>query len=80
MNDTTTCDLALLAHDPAGRATHSQSEQAPLGARPSYDEMLDAAVDYTFPCSDPIAAGGCCAMQRTNGAEPAGLDPEEKTG
>lgn len=32
-------------------------EQAPLGTAPSYDELLDVAVQYTFPCSDPIAVG-----------------------
>jgi len=48
------------ANPPADRQA-GQQEQAPLGSNPSYDDMLDTAVDYTFPCSDPIAAGGCCA-------------------
>ena len=47
------------AQPPADRDTPAP-QQAPLGDRPSYDELLDTAVDYTFPCSDPIAAGGCC--------------------
>lgn len=29
--------------------------QAPLGPEPSYDDVLDVAVQYTFPASDPIA-------------------------
>jgi hypothetical protein len=35
-------------------------EQAPLGSEPSYDEVLDLAVEYSFPCSDPIAVHSCC--------------------
>lgn len=31
------------------------NEQAPLGDHPSYDDVLDVAVQYTFPCSDPIS-------------------------
>lgn len=43
----------------------SPNEQAPLGAHPSYDDMVDAAVEYTFPCSDPISIDSCCsAMQQ----------------
>lgn len=49
-------------HAPADRTLNDSTEQGPLGARPTYDEVLDAAVDYTFPCSDPIAAGACCEM------------------
>lgn len=30
-------------------------QQAPLGEHPTYDEVLDVAVEYTFPCSDPIS-------------------------
>lgn len=29
--------------------------QEPLGPQPSYDDVLDVAVQYTFPASDPIA-------------------------
>lgn len=47
------------ASPPAERQPEDRAEQAPLGARPTYDELLDTAVDYTFPCSDPIAAGAC---------------------
>lgn len=44
------------AEPPADKPVAQAAEQAPLGAAPSYDELLDTAVDYTFPCSDPIAA------------------------
>jgi hypothetical protein len=47
------------AQAPGERAAASAAEQAPLGNDPTYDELLDVAVEYTFPCSDPIAAGGC---------------------
>jgi hypothetical protein len=49
-----------------------RNEQAPLGENPTYDDVLDVAVQYTFPCSDPIAVDSCCAqveqrMQREEG-------------
>lgn len=34
--------------------------QEPPGSQPSYDDMLDVAVQYTFPASDPIAVDKCC--------------------
>jgi hypothetical protein len=34
--------------------------QLPLGSEPDYDLVLDIAVEYTFPCSDPIAVDTCC--------------------
>ena len=37
---------------PPERAAPSDDEQAPLGAQASYDELLDTAIDYTFPCSE----------------------------
>ena len=37
-----------------------RNEQAPLGPSPSYDEVLDTAVEYTFPASDPVSVEGCC--------------------
>ena len=37
-----------------------RNEQAPLGEHPTYDDLLDVAVQYTFPCSDPIAVESCC--------------------
>ncbi|GAB3647090.1 hypothetical protein [Ramlibacter alkalitolerans] len=48
--------------------------QAPLGPHPSYDDVLDVAVQYTFPCSDPIAVAESCT--------PAGraLHPEREEG
>ncbi len=49
--------LALSELDPASATPH---DQAPLGAAPSYDEVLDLAVEYSFPCSDPIAVQSCC--------------------
>ena len=41
------------AHPPS--AVRSDEQQEPLGSQPSYDDVLDVAVQYTFPCSDPIA-------------------------
>jgi len=38
-----------------------RNEQMPLGPHASYEDVLDTAVDYTFPCSDPIAVDSCCA-------------------
>ena len=35
--------------------------QEPLGSEPSYDDVLDVAVQYTFPASDPIAVADCCS-------------------
>ncbi|AEG92266.1 hypothetical protein [Ramlibacter tataouinensis] len=32
-----------------------RNDQAPLGPHPSYDDVLDTAVEYTFPASDPVA-------------------------
>jgi hypothetical protein len=49
-----------------------QNDQAPLGPEPSYDELLDTAVEYTFPCSDPIAVETCCAKR-------AKADPKQTT-
>jgi predicted component of type VI protein secretion system len=37
-----------------------RNEQAPLGPHPSYDEVLDVAVEYTFPASDPVAVESSC--------------------
>lgn len=49
-----------------------RNEQLPLGDHPSYDDVLDVAVQYTFPASDPIAVDACCAdidarLQREEG-------------
>ncbi|HEY0822499.1 MAG TPA: hypothetical protein VGD76_01835 [Ramlibacter sp.] len=41
------------AEDPP--APRAREAQEPLGPDPSYDDILDVAVQYTFPCSDPIA-------------------------
>jgi len=59
------------AQPPAERAASSNGEQAPLGAQPSYDELLDTAIDYTFPCSDPIAAEGCNRSWKTLLSDPS---------
>jgi hypothetical protein len=40
---------------------NERNEQWPLGPHPSSDDVLDVAVEYTFPASDPIAAG--CAEE-----------------
>jgi len=45
MSDIATKDRPPLRHD----------EQAPLGSHPSSDEVLDVAVEETFPASDPTA-------------------------
>ncbi|HYD77241.1 hypothetical protein [Ramlibacter sp.] len=37
-----------------------RNEQAPLGPQPSYDEVLDTAVEYTFPASDPVSVDSAC--------------------
>lgn len=42
-------------------AARTPEAQAPLGPDPSYDEVLDVAVQYTFPCSDPVAVQECSA-------------------
>jgi hypothetical protein len=46
---------------------------APLGAHPSSEEILDTAVDYTFPASDPTAIGA--GVNAAEGED--GLDAEE---
>jgi hypothetical protein len=37
---------------------------APLGEYPSAEEILDVAVEYTFPASDPTAVGAVCNAAR----------------
>jgi len=49
--------------------------QAPLGSNPSYDDVLDVAVQYTFPCSDPIAVVESCSS-----AEGRAPHPEREEG
>jgi|GEM_PF-4824132 len=44
--------------------SHRENLEAILaaqGAKPSYENMLDLALEYTFPCSDPTAIQSCCA-------------------
>jgi hypothetical protein len=36
-------------------ASNVVKPRPPLGPAPSTDELLDAAVEYTFPASDPIS-------------------------
>jgi hypothetical protein len=56
-----------------------QDAQAPLGPAPDYDSVLDLAVEYSFPCSDPIAVDGCCAeiAKRTVTQEEPPLEPSD---
>ena len=66
------------ANPPAPR---ERNEQLPLGPHPSYDDVLDVAVQYTFPASDPIAVDACCAdvdarMEREEGqSQGPGMTP-----
>jgi hypothetical protein len=48
-----------------------KNEQAPLGPEPTYDQVLDTAVEYTFPCSDPIAVETCCDSINKRAKPPA---------
>ena len=43
------------ASSPFPTSPRERNEQAPLGPAPSYDQVLDVAVEYTFPASDPVA-------------------------
>lgn len=43
--------------------------QAPLGPDPSYDDVLDVAVQYTFPASDPIAVQAAPHAAREEGGD-----------
>jgi hypothetical protein len=56
-----------------------QDVQPPLGPAPDYDAVLDLAVEYSFPCSDPIAVDGCCAeiAKRTSAQEQPPLEPSD---
>ena len=60
---------------PDERAAREDNEQTPLGAHPSYDDVLDVAVQYTFPCSDPISVQECCTA-----AAGGALHPEREEG
>ena len=42
-------------------SANGTERQEPLGPEPSYDDVLDVAVQYTFPASDPIAVADCCS-------------------
>ena len=37
-----------------------RNDQPPLGPEPSYDQVLDVAVEYTFPASDPVSVDSAC--------------------
>lgn len=40
-----------------------------LPDRPAYDDLLDAALEYTFPASDPISVdSGCARIDATDKA------------
>lgn len=45
-------------------AVPERNEQEPLGSRPTYDQVLDLAVEYTFPASDPLAVDNSCGDAR----------------
>jgi hypothetical protein len=60
------------ARPPAKQSERDQ--QMPLGAHPTYDDVLDTAVEYTFPCSDPIAVDSCCASRAAAAEAPVGAD------
>lgn len=52
-----------------------KNRQEPLGPEPTYDDVLDLAVEYTFPCSDPIAVDSCCGklqQPRSTGLDTTG--------
>jgi hypothetical protein len=40
---------------------------APLGEAPSYDQILDVALEFTFPGSDPIAVQTACEDAERDG-------------
>jgi len=56
---------------PVGAAAPSTfgKTQSPLGPHPAYDELLDLAIEYTFPASDPIAVGECCHRLQAAGSQ-----------
>lgn len=54
--------------NPPPRPDGAAERQEPLGPEPSYDDVLDVAVQYTFPASDPIAV------------QPSGAHPEREEG
>jgi hypothetical protein len=41
--------------DSSDRKAPTRVEEPRLGSSPSSEALLDAAVEYTFPASDPIA-------------------------
>jgi hypothetical protein len=53
-------------------APPERNEQEPLGPSPTYDDVLDVAVEYTFPASDPVAVQSTCkdVAARERGEEP----------
>ena len=52
--------------------TRERNEQAPLGPEPSYDEVVDVGVEYTFPASAPVAVESSAheAERREAGTQP----------
>ena len=69
--------MAATTHDTS--PAREDNTQAPLGPEPSYDDVLDVAVQYTFPCSDPIAIQECCAAAQGRKAD-AGREEGEPKG
>ncbi len=58
----------LFARLPDGSAIPSPVAPTPLGSHPSYDDLLDVALECTFPASDPLAANGCCEVVKREAA------------
>ncbi len=52
-----------------------RNEQAPLGPQPTYDDVLDVAVDYTFPASDPLAVDTAAKDAQERDARPQDAGP-----
>jgi hypothetical protein len=59
--------------------TRERNEQAPLGPEPSYDDVLDVAVEYTFPASDPVSIDSSArdARKRESASGSGGAAPGE---
>lgn len=51
-------------------ARPQQTRDPDLGASPSSEALLDAAVEYTFPASDPIAIQNAFERARKREREP----------
>ena len=61
------------------RPSPRHDEQAPLGSHPSSDEVLDVAVEETFPASDPPAIGASVRAARNETSEVVQPAPKPRT-